>query len=107
MSEPQTEALLSLTNLEVVFPARGRASVQAVKGVDLRVDPGCSHGFVGESGSGKTVTALAAIGLLDRRARVSGGISWRGAELDPARPEQWRGIRGAGMTMMFQDARAS
>lgn len=107
MTGPQTEALLSLTKLEVAFPTRGRAAVQAVSGVDLRIDAGASHGLVGESGSGKTVTALAAIGLLDRRAKVSGEIRWRGNVLDPARPDQWRGIRGSGITMMFQEARAS
>lgn len=107
MTGPLTEALLTLTNLEVAFPTRARAPVRAVTGVDLRIDAGASHGLVGESGSGKTVTALAAIGLLDRRAKVSGEIKWQGKVLDPARPEQWRGIRGSGMTMMFQDARAS
>lgn len=107
MTLKQTDRLLSLTNVQVEFPTRGRTPVQAIKGVDLQINAGASHGLVGESGSGKTVTALAAIGLLDPRAKVSGEIRWNGGVLDPTRPEQWRGIRGSGMTMMFQDARAS
>lgn len=107
MNGTPPDQLLRLRDLRVEFARRRAAPVAAVRGVDLDVTPGSSHGLVGESGSGKTVTALAAIGLLDRRAKVSGEISWRGNALDSARPEQWSGIRGSGITMMFQDARAS
>ena len=99
--------LLQLEDLKIRFPLQRNAWLTALNGVNLSIRAGETHGLVGESGSGKTVAALAAIGLLDPFADVSGTIRWEGRELDPARPAQWAPIRGRGLTMMFQDARGS
>ncbi len=60
-------------------------------------------GVVGESGSGKTMLALAAMGLLPESAQVSGSIRLNGQELLSCTPAQWRSIRGARISMVFQD----
>jgi ABC-type dipeptide/oligopeptide/nickel transport system ATPase component len=99
--------LLRLENLAIRFPLQRNVWLAALDGVNLSIRAGETHGLVGESGSGKTVAALAAIGLLDTSADVSGKIHWEGRELDPARPAQWGPIRGRGLTMMFQDSRGS
>ena len=52
-----------------------------VDGVDLAVDRGASVGLVGESGSGKSQCALAVLGLLPKRATISGSIEFDGREL--------------------------
>ena len=106
-NEAQSPLLLELENLTVRFPM-GRADwFTAVNGINLAVGMNESHGLVGESGSGKTVSALAAIGLLDPTAQATGVIRWERRSLDPALPKSWNSIRGSGVTMMFQDAKAS
>jgi peptide/nickel transport system ATP-binding protein len=62
--------ILTIENLRVEIPVKA-GLLKAVRGVDLAIDPGETHGLVGESGSGKSLTALAVMGLLPRKARRS------------------------------------
>ena len=50
--------------------------VWAVDGLNLSVDKGERVALVGESGSGKTITALAALGLL-QDVELRGSIQWK------------------------------
>jgi peptide/nickel transport system ATP-binding protein len=97
------DAVLDVRDLRVVFDAGGRV-LPAVDGVSFAVGRGEVVGLVGESGSGKSVTGLAIMGLLDQPGRVqSGSIRLEGEEL-VGRPErELRRVRGARMTMVFQD----
>ena len=62
---------LSIDFMDVEPPLR------VVEDFSLRMEPGEIVGVVGESGSGKTMTALAVMGLLKRRARItSERICW-------------------------------
>jgi oligopeptide/dipeptide ABC transporter ATP-binding protein len=64
--------------------------------------------IVGESGSGKSVGVLALMGLLPQPpAAVGGSVHYRGQELLGLSPKEWRGIRGKGMAMIFQDPMTS
>ncbi|WP_323014930.1 ATP-binding cassette domain-containing protein [Devosia sp.] len=56
-------SLLEIENLTVSFRQSGK-TIDAVRGVSLRVEPGESLGIVGESGSGKSVSCMAALRLL-------------------------------------------
>jgi ABC-type glutathione transport system ATPase component len=62
-------------------------------------------GVIGESGSGKTLTALAALGMLPRGARIESGCILLGGEslLDKTERER-RAIRGDRMAYIPQDA---
>jgi oligopeptide/dipeptide ABC transporter ATP-binding protein len=60
-------------------------------------------GVVGESGSGKSVTFLAAMGLLPKRAHVTGSVVLNGQELIGAPPKVLRSVRGRLLSMIFQD----
>jgi oligopeptide/dipeptide ABC transporter ATP-binding protein len=96
------ETVLDVRDLTVDFPA-GNGSLQAVRGVDLAVGRGECLGIVGESGSGKSVSALAALGLLGRDARVRGHIELNGKDLRLLTPDQMRALRGTVASMIFQE----
>ncbi len=95
-------SLLSVEGLGVSFPTDD-GTVYAVRGVDLEIDPGEVVGVVGESGSGKSVTALAVMGLLPRRARVEGRVVFEGRNLLALPERSMRAVRGADIAMIFQD----
>ena len=98
--------VLEVTGLEVAFPTvEGR--VAALRGVDLRLDPGRVLGVVGESGSGKTVSMLAVLGLLPATAEVSGSVRYKGRELLGLETRELRKLRGSAVAMIFQDPRTS
>ncbi len=78
--------------------------VTAVRDVSFQIAPGEVLGLVGESGSGKSVSALAVLRLLPPQARIQGSIQFRGEDLLSLMPEaQMRHIRGAGISMIFQE----
>jgi oligopeptide/dipeptide ABC transporter ATP-binding protein len=98
--------LLVVEALEVDFPTDD-GSRRAVDGVTFHVDEHEVVGMVGESGSGKTVTALAVLGLLPKRAQVRGSVRLLGQEL-LGRPErELEQVRGETVAMVFQDALAA
>ena len=97
------EPLLEVKDLTVHFPTEDGV-VKAVDGVSFQVSPGETLGVVGESGSGKSVTFLTVLGLINRKtARVSGEVIYRGQDLLKMAPEELQGVRGAEISMIFQD----
>jgi oligopeptide transport system ATP-binding protein len=98
--------LLAIRNLKVRF-SDGRQSHEAVRGIDIDVAAGESVAIVGESGSGKSQTALASIGLLARNGRASGSAIFEGGELLGAAPGALDKVRGARITMIFQEPMTS
>ena len=71
--------------------------------IDLVVGRGESVGLVGESGSGKTQSAMAILGLLPRRAQVSGSIEFDGQQLLGAADAALDRIRARRIGIVFQD----
>jgi peptide/nickel transport system ATP-binding protein len=94
--------LLEVTDLRITIPTEA-GLIEAVRGVSFAMEAGDTLGVVGESGSGKTMLALAALGLVPKSAKVSGSIRLDGRELLSCTPAQWRSIRGARISMVFQD----
>jgi len=94
---------LELQDLSISLPAGGDRA-EAVSKVSFEVARGEILCLVGESGSGKTVIAQAVMGLLPRTLRVSGGkIFLEGEELTAAAEARIRQLRGARMSMIFQE----
>ncbi len=94
--------VLSVRNLDVRFWTPD-GEVHAVKNVSFDVNEGDVLGVVGESGSGKSQLFLAAVGLLAGNGRSTGGVSYRAQELIGAPENILNDIRGAKITMIFQD----
>jgi oligopeptide/dipeptide ABC transporter ATP-binding protein len=98
-----TEPILRVADLRVEFPGP-RGTVHAVAGASFEVQPGSALGLVGESGSGKSMTLRAILGLLPAPGRVAGGrILYRDRELTALAPRALREVRGAEISMVFQE----
>ncbi len=99
MSEP----LLAIRHLSVEYPTR-MGIVRAVEGLDLEVGRGEVLGVVGESGCGKSTVGMAILGLLRPPGRVADGeIILEGRDLLRLSQEEMRQLRGARISMIFQD----
>jgi len=98
--------VLELRDLSVTL-ATDRGPLRPVDGISLSVAPGRTLALVGESGCGKSVTALAAMGLLPRGARLGGSIRFAGRELTTLDAEDWRRKRGRDIAMIFQEPMTS
>ena len=94
--------LLHVQNLNVDF-ATAQGTVRAVRDVSFAIAPGEVLGLVGESGSGKSVSSLAILRLLPPQARFGGRIEFRGEDLLSLPEASMREIRGAGISMIFQE----
>jgi oligopeptide/dipeptide ABC transporter ATP-binding protein len=94
--------LLDVRNLNIEF-ATAQGSVPAVRDVSFHIAAGEVLGLVGESGSGKSVSSLAILRLLPPQARIGGSIQFRGEELLAAPMQHMQHIRGAGISMIFQE----
>jgi peptide/nickel transport system ATP-binding protein len=94
---------LLVENLSVALPAGGDRP-QAVAGVSFAVQKQEILCLVGESGSGKSVIAQAIMGLLPKTLPIAGGsIRLEGEELTQAPKGRLRELRGARMSMIFQE----
>jgi oligopeptide transport system ATP-binding protein len=95
--------LLEVRDLSVVFDAAG-GRVDAVRGVSFDVGRGEFVGVVGESGCGKSVTSRALMGMVDRPGRITGGtVRFEGQDVLSMSPKELRAVRGARISMVFQD----
>jgi len=102
-----TEApLLEVRDLSVFF-RQGSEKTPAVDGVSFTLAHGSTLGLVGESGSGKSVTALSILRLLSRAAAVRGKVLYKGEDISACSEARLRDIRGAGITMVFQEPMTS
>ena len=94
--------LLDVGNLRIAFAGTG-GLLTALREVTFHIEAGEVLGLVGESGSGKSVTALSILRLLPPQARVEGSIDFDGRALLALAEPQMRAVRGAGISMIFQE----
>jgi oligopeptide transport system ATP-binding protein len=98
--------VLQVTNLETRF-STPEGEVKAVNNVSFEARAGEAVGIVGESGSGKSQIFMSIMGLLATNGRASGSVKFRGKEILDLAPTELNDIRGARMSMIFQDPMTS
>ena len=97
------DILLQVRELSIRYRTAS-ATRDAVQKASFDIAAGEIAGLIGESGSGKSSVALALLGLLDRRtACVSGSIRFRSQELLSRTDREWQRIRGAAISIIFQE----
>jgi len=94
--------ILEIANLRVLFSTHD-GTVNAVDDISLTIHSGECVGVVGESGSGKSQTFLAAMGLLAGNGTTTGSVLYRGREILGLKPAELNKVRGAKVSMIFQD----
>lgn len=102
------KVLLSIRNLKTHFYTE-EGVVEALDGVNLDIMQGETLGLVGETGCGKSVTALSIMRLIPSPPGqiVAGEIIFEGENLLEKSPAEMRQIRGAKISMIFQDPTTS
>ncbi len=88
-----------------VYIGKGNRRVHVLRGVSLNLYPKAITGLVGESGCGKTMTGLSVLRLLPREAEITEGhILFEGKDLTALSETEMCKIRGAQISMIFQNA---
>ncbi|MBW2734490.1 MAG: ABC transporter ATP-binding protein [Deltaproteobacteria bacterium] len=99
---PRARALLEVEGLTVRYQVAGEP-VEALRGIDLRLNAGDSLGLVGRSGSGKSSLGLALMGLLPPSASLGGRLFLDGEDLLTLSSAARRERCGRVVAMVFQE----
>jgi len=100
--------ILNVNNLSIQYHLFGGEIIKAVDDVSFSIKEGETLGLVGESGSGKSTLGRAIIKLLPPSAKiVSGSIIFEGEDLVIKNEKEMRDIRGAKISVIFQDPSSS
>jgi len=102
------EKILDVKNLKTYFYMTDGV-VKAVDDVSFSLNKGQTLGIVGESGCGKSVTSLSVMRLIQQPPGkiVEGEIKYHGKDLLKMPMRQIRKIRGANISMIFQEPMTS
>lgn len=100
--------LLAINNLTVQYSTEA-GIVHALEGLSFEVNAGEVLGLVGETGAGKTTAALSIMGLLPSPGAsvLAGEVLYKGENLLGKSQQDMRSIRGAEISMIFQDPMTS
>jgi len=104
----QNAPLLDIRNLRMYFHLR-EGTVRAVDNISISIQRGQTLGIVGESGSGKSMTAMSVLRLIpEPPGKIEGGtIYFNGTNLVELNEAKLRKIRGADISMIFQEPMTS
>jgi oligopeptide/dipeptide ABC transporter ATP-binding protein len=100
--------ILHVKNLDLSLYGKENI-VKIVDRIDLKVHEGETVGLIGETGAGKTVTARSIMGILEPLGegkplwKIEGEVLYKGRDLLKLPEEEFRGLRGQEISMIFQD----
>jgi oligopeptide/dipeptide ABC transporter ATP-binding protein len=99
--------VMEIRDLSVSYQT-DRGPLQAIRHVDIPIQPGRIIGIVGESGCGKSTLISTIIRLLPTNARIEkGSVLFRGKDLLQLDKKAMRALRGDEISMVFQDPMTS
>ena len=100
--------ILEVKNLKIIYKTDDSV-VEALNGANLSIAEGQTLGLVGETGAGKSTLAKGIMGLIPNPPGkiLSGEIYYRGQDLLKMHEKDRRKIRGAEISMIFQDPMTS
>lgn len=103
-----SDKIIEVKNLYTKYFTGGQ-EVSAVNGISFSLSAGKTLGIVGETGAGKTTAALSIMQLLPKvTGKIVGGeILFNGKDIVKATEADMRVIRGAMISMIFQDPMTS
>ncbi len=102
-----SDRILTIDRLRIDIPV-ATGTLHAVQGISFHVDRGETVCIVGESGCGKSLTALAIMDLLPRKAkRLADKLELGGQSLIGTSERDMSDIRGNRMAMIFQEPMTS
>ena len=103
-----SDVLLEIEDYRGGFYSETGELVPVLHGVSYALKSGVMTAVVGESGSGKSLVALSVLGIQPPTFERTGGrMLFRGADLFGLDERGLQKIRGAQISMVFQDARAA
>lgn len=104
----ENENILEVRNLKIIYRTDDGV-VEALNGVNLSIAKGKTLGLVGETGAGKTTLAKGIMGLIPYPPGeiISGEILYCGENMLKFTEKRQRKIRGAEISMIFQDPMTS
>ncbi|WP_298853070.1 ABC transporter ATP-binding protein [uncultured Ruegeria sp.] len=98
-----TDTLLEIDHLSVDYET-GRGDLKALRDITFNVNKGEIVGIVGESGCGKSTLISSILRLTAPNTRFrEGEVRFKGQDLLKASERQMRDLRGADISIVFQD----
>ena len=104
MNKPAAAPVVTVDNLALSFVSQEQ-TVDALRGISMKIDAGEIVGLVGESGSGKSVTAMNLLRLLPRTKTMirHGAVGVLGRDVLNMTERELQDIRGGLVSMIFQE----
>ena len=101
------QKVIDVQNLKVDIDVPA-GTLHAVSGISFHVNQGETLCIVGESGCGKSITALALMNLLPKKAKLTADVlTLNGTNLMGLTEREFSKLRGDRMSMIFQDPMTS
>jgi peptide/nickel transport system ATP-binding protein len=104
----EQQNIIGIKDLRIIYQTQDGV-VEALNGISLSLRKGQTLGLVGETGAGKTTMAKGIMGLIPHPpGKVIGGEIWfNGQDLLKTSEQEMRRVRGAQISMIFQDPMTS
>jgi len=96
-------SVLNIEDLSICYSQNNYKKL-AANNINLSIERGGSLGVIGESGSGKTSVAMCIMGLLNKKADISGSIYFDDIDLNRLTEKELNTLRWKRISIVFQNS---